>query len=53
MNCDCCGKECKYLFPVLSRDNGFIDDLDVLCNECAELVNDEYYCGFVSQFSTP
>ena len=45
MRCECCGKESECLFPVLSRDNGFIDDLDALCSDCAELINDEYYCG--------
>jgi hypothetical protein len=45
MTCECCGQERKFLFPVLSRDNGFIDDLDRVCSDCAELVNDEYYCG--------
>lgn len=45
MICECCGKEYLFLFPVLSRENSFIDDLEALCSECAELVNDEYYCG--------
>jgi hypothetical protein len=45
MSCECCGKEYRFLFPVLSRDSGFIDSLDALCSECAELINDEYYCG--------
>ncbi len=45
MRCECCGKEYTFLFPVLSRDNGFLEDLDIFCSECAELVNDEDYCG--------
>ena len=45
MTCQCCGQVSKFMFPVLSRDNGFVDDLEIVCTECAELINDEYYCG--------
>ena len=45
MTCECCGREVRFVFPVLGRNRGFIDDLDRVCCDCAELVNDEYYCG--------
>jgi len=45
MACECCGKEYKFLFPVRDRDSGFIEGLDYVCIECAQLVNDEYSCG--------
>ena len=50
MRCECCGKEEKFLFPVLSRDSGFIDDLDTLCGDCVELINNEYHCGAFRTF---
>jgi len=45
MTCEWCGQKVLFTFPVLSRNNGFIDDLDGVCSVCAELVNEEYYCG--------
>jgi hypothetical protein len=45
MACEWCGQKVLFTFPVLSRNTGFIDDLDEVCSACAELVNEEYYCG--------
>ena len=45
MACEWCGQKVLLTFPVLSRNNGFIDGLDEVCSACAELVNEEYYCG--------
>ena len=45
MTCEWCGQQVRFTFSVLSRENGFLDDLDTVCSACAELINEEYYCG--------
>lgn len=45
MTCECCGQQVQFTFPVLSRNSDFLDDLERVCSDCAELVNEEYYCG--------
>lgn len=50
MTCEWCGQNVRFILPVLSRDNGFLDDLDGVCSDCAELINEEYYCGAFRNF---
>lgn len=45
MTCEWCGQQVRFTFSVLSRENGFLNDLDTVCSACAELINEEYYCG--------
>ncbi len=45
MTCECCGQEVPFVFLVPSRNSGFVDGFEELCSECAEVVNEEYYCG--------
>lgn len=45
MVCEHCGKEVQFTFSVLSKARRFFDDLDSVCADCGELINEEYYCG--------
>jgi hypothetical protein len=45
MTCEWCGQKVQFTFVAFSRSGRFVDRLSEVCSECAELVNDEYYCG--------
>ena len=45
MICECCGQKVQFTFVAFSRSGHFADRLNEVCSECAELVNEEYYCG--------
>ncbi len=45
MVCECCGQKVQFTFVAFSRSGRFADRLSEVCSACAELVNDEYYCG--------